>query len=434
MSKLKKIQATSNQDTNSLRNAHVAADLCYPATCIDPDMRNNEVYAIFERDPSEQILPVIENQQIVGLINRERFMGTMAGRFHWEVYSKKRCKKLMEHDPVVIDAQCSIVDVAERLLGGGEKHVLADCFIIARSGVLLGTGYTRDVLAALLFREQRNLEEMRQHSVLLTNTVRERTRELEIAKNFAERANRAKSEFLSNMSHEFKTPLHAVLAMASLGKKNLVEASNEKLATYFFNIQESALRLNVLVNDLIDVAQLEAGQVELKRTPVDLRELILSLTHDLVSHATKAQVQLLANVQVDEAVCFCDGNRIRQVLAKLMGNAIKYSARNAQVIISLELIDAPATLPSATIKQHLIKVSDQGPGIPAEEFENIFEPFVQSTITRTGAGGSGLGLPISREIIRLHGGDIEVANLPQAGACFSIRLPAAEALSCQIAA
>lgn len=138
MSKLKKIQATPHQDTNSLRNAHVAADLCYPATCIDPDMRNNEVYAIFERDPSEQILPVIENQQIVGLINRERFMGTMAGRFHWEVYSKKRCKKLMEHDPVVIDAQCSIVDVAERLLGGGEKHVLADCFIIARSGVLLG--------------------------------------------------------------------------------------------------------------------------------------------------------------------------------------------------------------------------------------------------------------------------------------------------------
>ena len=82
----------------------------------------------------------------------------------------------------------------------------------------------------------------------------------------------------------------------------------------------------------------------------------------------------------------------------------------------------------------MIKVSDQGPGIPAEEFENIFEPFVQSTITRTGAGGSGLGLPISREIVRLHGGDIEVANLPQAGACFSIRLPAAEALSCQIAA
>jgi signal transduction histidine kinase len=152
------------------------------------------------------------DEKIVGLINRERFMGHMAGHFHWEVYGKKCCTKLMDPEIVVVEAEPEIREVANLLLVSGKNRMLLENFIVSRDGIYLGTGYSSDVLATLLDLERDASDQLRQHRDHLSSMVDERTHELLLAKQAAEQANRAKSEFMTNMSHEFRTPLHAILA------------------------------------------------------------------------------------------------------------------------------------------------------------------------------------------------------------------------------
>ena len=270
----------------------VAADLCHPALCITADTKNIDVFAIFESDISIQILPVLDNNKIIGLINKERFMGRMAGRFHWEVYSKKRCTKMMDDKPIVVEANMPICDVANLLLGAGGKHALSESFIIERSGNILGTGFTSDVLATLLKHEQAAALELRQHRDHLSEMIEERTHDLLLAKLAAEKANKSKSEFLTNMSHELRTPLHAMLAFSGFGIQKINAGSREKLGLYFLHIKESAERLTHLVNDLLDLSKLEAGKIILAPVTSNLCDLVMQVIGEFGALATQKHIEL----------------------------------------------------------------------------------------------------------------------------------------------
>jgi signal transduction histidine kinase len=395
-------------------NIQIAADLCQTTRCIPTGTQNREVFAIFNADPTLQSLPVVDDKSICGLINRERFMGRMAKRFHWELYGKKRCVKMMDVDPLVVDAETSISEIANLLLGNGEARVLSDSFVIARGGVLLGIGYTSGVLSTLLQHERQASAELRLHHDRLSELVEERTRDLMLAKQAAEQANRAKSEFLTNMSHELRTPLHAVLAFAKFGSDKSAEGSRDKLGQYFARINESAERLTRLVNDLLDLSRLDAVTLVLNRVPADLGELAGQALAKAIPLAAQRQIELRLTKEVKLAPICCDIKRVHQMLAHILGNAIKFSGEGSRVVlhISAYLSDNPS------VAGYQLEIIDQGPGIPEGELDSIFERFTQSSKTRTGAGGSGLGLPISREIMRLHQGHITASNHAAGGACF----------------
>jgi signal transduction histidine kinase len=241
---------------------------------------------------------------------------------------------------------------------------------------------------------------------------------LELAKLAAEQANQAKSEFIANISHELRTPLHAVLVMAGMGSQKSGDAPRDKLARYFSVINESAERLARLVNDLLDISAFEAGEIVLNASLVDLNILPARVVLELASLAEQGGVALCF-MSGEPAPYLCDGERIYQVIRNVVGNALKFSPEGTGIQIQL------VALPPGPDGGYCLHTVDHGPGIPETELESIFDRFTQSSQTNTGSGGSGLGLPICREIMRLHGGDILASNHPEGGARFVISFPPA---------
>ncbi|MCP4756365.1 MAG: response regulator [Proteobacteria bacterium] len=262
--------------------------------------------------------------------------------------------------------------------------------------------------------ERNRLEEMlTDYNERLEEMVRERTIELVEAKSQAEAANRAKSEFLANMSHELRTPLHGILSFSSFGKKKIEQANKEQLLDFFTEINSSGNRLLNLLNDLLDLAKLEAGKMEYQFRRSKLSALVEIVLSELSAFSHEKEVDIdFKRPGFDDTAEF-DSDKILQVVRNLLSNAIKYSPSKSTVQMEIHDLDSNVGL----------SVCDSGIGIPAEEADDIFEKFVQSSMTSTGAGGTGLGLPICRQIIGDHKGGIWAENNPDQGATFSFSVP-----------
>ncbi len=233
------------------------------------------------------------------------------------------------------------------------------------------------------------------------------------ARDAAEEASRAKSEFIANISHELRTPLQSILGFSELGMLRARE--HEKLASMFTDIHASGQRMLALVNDLLDVSKIEStvGTFHLERT--DLRALVREVAHEIDPLLAARQLRLELKLSELPLVAKVDPMRFQQVVRNVLANAIKFSPFHGRIDL------AGQTTPAGEIR---IGVADQGPGIPAGEIERVFEAFVQSSLTKDGSGGTGLGLAICRKIIEAHGGRIHAENRPEGGAQFFIHLPA----------
>ena len=272
---------------------------------------------------------------------------------------------------------------------------------------------------------RREKEELRRHRDNLAELVEERTAGLVAAKQAAERANRAKSEFLTNISHELRTPMHAILSFASFGIEKFGAVEPARLLSYFRNIKTSADRLLSLLNDLLDLARMEAGRMTPNLASIDVAELLRDAITEAEAYAQSRSVRLQLTddpARSDGSILRAswDGMRILQVIRNLVSNAIKFSSAGG-------VIDLSARPSRADPRIIEIQVRDQGIGIPENELAAVFDKFIQSSRTKTGAGGTGLGLAICREIVASHGGVISAANnpAPAKGAVFTVALPAA---------
>ena len=230
-------------------------------------------------------------------------------------------------------------------------------------------------------------------------------------KDAAEAANRSKSEFLANMSHEIRTPLHGILSFADFGIKKAPDG--DKLKGYFEKIQTSGTRLLVLVNDLLDLAKLESGRMELQFAHDDLGMTIACVQDEFASLLSERSLKVLFAKPKEPVHAEFDQKRMMQVVRNLVGNAVKFSSDHSTIEIELLGGDEHIT----------IRVRDHGIGIPDGELEAIFDKFTQSSKTNSGAGGTGLGLAISRQIVQGHHGTIHAENCKDGGACFIIQLP-----------
>lgn len=248
----------------------------------------------------------------------------------------------------------------------------------------------------------------------LESKVEQRTRELYQAKEEAEEANKAKSRFLSNMSHEFRTPLHSILSFSSIGLKKFDTLPVENLRQFLTDIRGSGENLLKLVNDLLDLSKLEMKSTIYDYQSVDIKEIINRVICELSVLAEQRYIDFKLIAPKEAVVALMDSVKIAQVVRNLLSNALKFSPEHGQVEISVSR--------NASGYPEVL-VADQGIGIPEGETALIFDAFVQSSLTRTNAGGTGLGLPICREIIQSgHNGRIYAENGMNGGSRFIFTL------------
>jgi PAS domain S-box-containing protein len=237
---------------------------------------------------------------------------------------------------------------------------------------------------------------------------------LHLAKVSAESSNRAKSEFLAHMSHELRTPLNAIIGFADVIKGSMFGPLNERYRDYAADIFSSGTHLLKLINEILDLSKLEAKQVELCEEDVDLATIIQSCTHLIELQAQGAKVQLISAVDSNVPLIRADDRRMRQILINLLSNAVKFTPEGGQIRISVSLANGGVT----------ITIADTGIGMTSDQIPNALEPFKQidSKISRKHEG-SGLGLPLTKYLVELHGGSLTIESKPNLGTTVTCILP-----------
>jgi signal transduction histidine kinase len=236
--------------------------------------------------------------------------------------------------------------------------------------------------------------------------------ELEQARRKALEASKIKSEFMANMSHEIRTPIHGILSYSSFGLKKFDNLKDERQKHYFQKIKESTDRLVTFINDLVDLSDLESGRMIYKFTVCSAQDVLETSKAELERQLNEKRI--IINISGEDKVISADFHRLVQVFSNIFSNAVKFSPVES-------VITAETSLRDGILK---ISVTDTGPGVDESERLAIFEKFTQSSKTKTGAGGIGMGLAICREIISDHGGKIYVNDPPQGtGSIFTVELP-----------
>ena len=249
--------------------------------------------------------------------------------------------------------------------------------------------------------------------------VHERTRELEQARKMAEAANRAKSEFLSNISHELRTPLNSIIGFSEVMRDGTTGPLTPDQQTYLKDIWESGKHLLRIINNVLDLSKIEAGMMELELDDFDLKELLEGCLSLFREKAQRQHLTLRAEISEDIGTISADKTKLKQVALNLLANAVKFTPEGGSVQIAARKIQNPQNADHVEIS-----VIDTGIGISVDDRERLFQPFLQldNTITRK-YEGTGLGLHISRKFVELHGGRIGVDSTPGRGSRFSFTIP-----------
>ncbi len=367
------------------------------AEAIAPQTPGSDVFARFEREPDTLVIPVVDGDRPVGLIERNAFLLKIAGAFGHALYAKRPVIHVMDAEPAVVEAGVSIDAFCDTLLKGGPGALMRG-FIVTRAGKYHGVGTAVSLLQAVNDKQRRQNEELADQARVLTDT---RTQALAAA--------RAKSQFLAIMSHELRTPMNGVLAVAELLRR---QPLNAQAHAHVSTIVESSETLLRILQDALDLSRAEAGELELNAEPTPLRAMMDDVEAMWAPRASQDNVTLMVSYEGDtELAAVIDSIRMKQVFNNLIGNALKF-ARNGMVEAGLK-----ATAQGDRIRLEA-RVRDDGPGVDADRVDVIFEPFVHGS----GPDGAGLGLSICRQIVDRMNGRIWAENNPGRGATFAFDL------------
>jgi len=340
----------------------------------------------------------------------ERFFGAVeeeiVGKSDYDFVDRDLADSFREHDrtamaagkPTSNEEWITFADDGHRALLETTKTPMYDA-----EGTLIGVlGVARDIT-----ERKRAADELEFHHQHLEELVKERTAELLLARDAANAANQAKSMFLANMSHEIRTPMNAVLGFAQLLERDpdLSFQARNKVAT----IMKSGEHLLAIINDILEMSRIEAARVELREETLDLHTLLDDLTVMFRLRAEEKGLTFTLNIAPDlPRYIVADLGKLRQVLINLLGNAVKFTKQGSITLYAC----------CVGIDRIAVEVQDTGIGITPEEHEKLFRPFERTRSGEQAAGGTGLGLVISREYAHLMEGDITVASAADEGSCF----------------
>ncbi|RUT01769.1 sensor histidine kinase [Dulcicalothrix desertica PCC 7102] len=265
---------------------------------------------------------------------------------------------------------------------------------------------------------EQQVNDRKQAEARLTET----NQQLAISNEQLASATRHKDEFLANMSHELRTPLNAILGMTEGLQEEVFGNTNEQQKKALQTIEHSATHLLKLINDILDLAKIEAGQVELEYAPTSISTLCQASILFIKQQAYKKRLKLNLELAPNLPDLLIDERRIRQVLINLLNNAVKFTPEGGSVTLEVTLeLSTSTTTPNNAMR---FAVIDTGIGIASEELKKLFQPFVQidSALNRQ-YQGTGLGLSLVKRIVELHGGSIGVSSQVGMGSRFMVYLP-----------
>ncbi|MCH9806156.1 MAG: sensor histidine kinase [Alphaproteobacteria bacterium] len=273
--------------------------------------------------------------------------------------------------------------------------------------VFLAMGLNSTALAMLEFRAQKDL--------LIAELEEEKSISDE-ARRRAESANKAKSRFLATMSHELRTPLNAIMGFSEVMKTEVLgPLPNPTYREYSENIHHSGSHLLNLINEILDISRIEAGKYELHEEPMHVADIADDCHRLLALRAQSKGLEIVEDFPADLAQIWGDPRAIRQICLNLMSNALKFTPRGGRIFITIEQTDDGG---------QRLSVRDTGPGIPKEEIPKVLQAFGQGSLAhQTAEGGTGLGLPIVKNLIELHGGTFDLRSELRKGTEAVVTIP-----------
>ena len=363
------------------------------------DMRCVDVYERFVADPEMLTAAVVDANDVpLGLVNRHEFFLQLAHRYGRALYDRKPIAVLMNTEPLIVEVEASLESLNDRIVTDAQSALMRG-FIVTRHGRYLGVGTALSLM-------QMNVRHMQA-----------RARDLEAAHRNAEQANTAKSQFLASMSHELRTPLNAILGFSEIIRdESLGRIEVPKYREYAEDIHQSGRHLLNVVNDVLDMAKIEAGKIELQDHQIVIAESIERSIKFVATLAAAANVALETQVPAGLPLVRADEVKLRQVLLNLLSNAVKFTPSGGRIRVEA----------SADRRHGLtIVVSDNGIGIAPRDIPRVLQPFGQAeTGLARKYNGTGLGLPLARSIVELHGGELTLDSEAGVGTTVRLRFPA----------
>ncbi|WP_455217693.1 sensor histidine kinase [Kaarinaea lacus] len=270
----------------------------------------------------------------------------------------------------------------------------------------------------------KNKEDLKNKIIEVENineVLEDNTRELAIARDIANHANVAKSQFLANMSHELRTPLNAILGYSELVAEEIQQYKNEVIEKDLEKIHQAGAHLLELIDGILDLSKIEAGQMELHREAINISHLLEDIKDTVMPLVKKNNNDIKLDLDFDDVILFGDITKIRQILFNLISNAAKFTS-NGTITLASRMLKVNND------RKIVFEVADTGIGIAPENIDKLFDPFEQEDISTTRKyGGTGLGLTITKRFCTMMEGEIEVDSEQGKGTKFIVYLPFIEA-------
>ncbi len=271
------------------------------------------------------------------------------------------------------------------------------------------------------------IDEYQQYETGDNASALEVTGRLTEARDAAQAANRSKSQFFANISHELRSPLNAIIGFSEILQKELFGPIGQpQYREYVHDIQDSAEHLLEIINDILDLSKIEAGKFDLAEVDVNLLELIESCSRIVAHKAAQGEIELRVDVPQTLPVLYADQRKVKQILINLLSNAVKFTPGGGVITTRVTVEDDGAIV---------LSVTDTGIGIAPEDIECVFDVFgqVDSDLDKA-AAGTGLGLPLSRSLAEMHGAVLELDSAPGLGTTATVRFPPERSLNGEVRA